>query len=57
MLVRAQCGVIIGGEINNSVAQAITTDIYSVPTKSREIKLDDGEAIVYSKDEIAYVKI
>lgn len=56
-LVRTENGAIIGGNIDDSIAAAITTDIYEVPKKFRETELDNKQAIIYRGKEIAFIDI
>ena len=57
LLVRADNGAIIGGNINDEVASSISTEIYEVPIKFREKVLTSEQAIVYNKNSIAYVNV
>ena len=56
-LVRARCGAMIGGYIDDAVASAITTEIYEVPKKFREKSLNQAQAIIYRGKEMAYIDI
>lgn len=56
-LVRAYCGAVVGGKIDDGVASAINTDIYEIPRKFREKILDETQAIIYRGRETAYVNI
>lgn len=56
-LVRAERGAIVGGYIDDSIASAITTDIYEVPKKFREKALGNTQALIYRGKEIAYINV
>lgn len=54
-LVRANAGMIVGGKIDDSVAAAISTEIYEIPKKFREKELSNGQAVIYSSNKMAYI--
>jgi len=56
-LVRSNCGVILGGCIDDTIAAAITTEVYDIPQKFREKSLKNSQAIIYRGKEIAYIDI
>ena len=56
-LVRSSSGAIIGGKIDDSVAVAISTEIYEIPRKFREKELSSKQAIIYSSGKMAYVNV
>ena len=56
-LVRSECGVIVGGGIDDELAAALTGKIYDIPNKYRTKELDGGQATVYSGSKIAYVTL
>jgi ABC-type phosphate transport system ATPase subunit len=56
-LVRANAGAISGGKIDDSVATAISNEIYEIPRKFREKELTNGQAIIYSSSKMAYITV
>lgn len=56
-LIRSYCGVILGGCIDDTIAAAITTEVYEVPQKFRETMLKNSQAIIYRGKEIAYIDV
>ena len=56
-LVRANAGAISGGKIDDSVAAAISNEIYEIPRKFREKELTNGQAIIYSSSKMAYITV
>ena len=56
-LVRAENGAIVGGKIDDPIASAVVTEIYEIPKKYREKVLNDTQAIIYRKKEIAYIDV
>lgn len=56
-LVRSDCGVILGGRIDDTIAAAITTEVYEIPQRFREKALKDSQAIIYRGKKIAYIDI
>ncbi len=57
LLVHTSQGAIVGGGIDNALASYLFTEIYQIPSRFREKRLDEKEATVYAKDRLAYITI
>ncbi len=56
-LVRCEKGVIMGGAIDTDVAPYLNHVVYEIPCKFREKELKEGQAIIYSNKQMAYIAV
>ncbi len=56
-LVRSESGAIVGGRLDDLVSALLSTRVYEIPRKFREKELNDGQAIIYSENKMAYISI
>ncbi len=57
LLVRDVSGMVIGGNVDDSMAIGLNNDFYRLPEKYRNVVLDKNQAVVYENDTYEYVEL
>ena len=56
-LVRANCGIVVGGDINNEMSALLHQDFNKMPVASRSKKLRQNQGFAYSGTQGAYIDL